>query len=382
MKKTIAVLPGDGVGPEVIEQAVNILRKIAQRYSHEFIFEYGLIGASAIHKTGNPLPDVTLDLCKRSDAILFGAIGDPKYDSDPKAKVRPEQGLLKLRKSLNLFANLRPVKVYPELIDISPLRREKVEGTDIIIVRELTGGIYFGKPRSRKDNGTTAIDTSIYTQEEIIRVAKIAFDLAQKRRKKLTSIDKANVLETSKLWRETVTEIVKQYPTIELNHMYVDNATMQLIKNPKQFDVILTENMFGDILSDEASVLVGSIGMIPSASIGYRFTAQNQKSKIKNTNSQPTTYNQQLFFCLYEPIHGAYNKAAGKNIANPIATILSSALMLRISFHLEKETNTIEKAVGKVLAEGFRTKDITGRKTDPAQILGTREMGRKIIENI
>lgn len=357
MKKNIAVLPGDGVGPEVTQEAIKVLQKIAKEFNHNFRFKYGLIGAAAIEKTGNPLPDETLNLCQKSDAILFGAIGNPKYDLDPRAEVRPEQGLLKLRKSLNLFANLRPVKVYKELIDSSPLKKEKIEGVDLIVVRELTGGIYFGEPRERKDNGNTAIDTSIYTKAEIIRIAKIAFELALKRKKMVTSVDKANVLETSRLWRETVTEFAKKYPEVRLTHMFVDNAAMQLIKNPKQFDVILTENMFGDILTDEASVIAGSIGLLPSASIGEKYA-------------------------LFEPIHGAFNKAAGKNTANPIASILSAAMMLRISFKLEKEAQTIEKAVGKALKENFRTRDIADSKTGSMKIIGTKEMGKKIIENI
>ncbi len=357
MKKTIAVLPGDGVGPEVTDQAIKILHKIAEKFNHRFDFKYGLIGAAAINKTGSPLPDETLAFCRKSDAILFGAIGDPKYDLDPTAKVRPEQGLLKLRKSLNLYANLRPVKVFQELIDASPLKKEKVEGVDLIVVRELTGGIYFGEPRLRKNKGKTAIDTSIYSKNEIIRIAKLAFDLTQERRKKVTSVDKANVLETSRLWRETVTETAKQYPSVELTHMFVDSAAMQIVKNPKQFDVILTENMFGDILTDEASVITGSIGLLPSASIGDKYA-------------------------LYEPIHGAFNKAAGKNIANPIAIILSSAMMLRITFQLENEAKQIERAIEKAINDGYRTKDISSPGTDPHKILGTKEMGDKISENL
>ena len=356
MKKNIAVLPGDGVGPEVIAEAIKVLNTIANKYNHEFIFKYGLIGAVAMEETGNPLPDRTLKICKKSDAILFGAIGDPKYDNNPKAKIRPEQGLLNLRKSLNLFANIRPVKIYKELIDASPLKKEKVDGVDLIVIRELTGGIYFGKPRKRIDNGNTAIDTSIYTKEEIIRIAKLAFEVALKRKKKITSIDKANVLETSRLWRETVTEVSKKYTSVSLAHMFVDNASMQLVKNPLQFDVILTENMFGDILSDESSVLVGSIGLLPSASIGKKYS-------------------------LYEPIHGAFNKATGQNTANPIAAILSAAMMFRISFRLEKEAIEIENAVRKAIMEGYRTKDISNN-TDSHKILGTLEMGNKICEKL
>lgn len=357
MKKNIAVLPGDGVGPEVIAEAIKVLNTIAKKYNHEFIFEYGLIGAVAMEENGNPLPDRTLKICKKSDAILFGAIGDPKYDNNPKAKIRPEQGLLNLRKSLNLYANLRPVKIYKELIDASPLKKEKVDGVDLIVIRELTGGIYFGEPRKRMDNGNTAIDTSIYTKEEIIRIAKLAFEVALKRKKKITSIDKANVLETSRLWRETVTEVSKKYSSVSLAHMFVDNASMQLVKNPLQFDVILTENMFGDILTDEASVISGSIGLLPSASIGAKYA-------------------------LYEPIHGAFNKAAGKNKANPIATILSCAMMFEISFNLEKEANDIENAVKKAIKAGYRTKDISSPSTDPKKILGTEEIGDIIGKNI
>ncbi|OGG31553.1 3-isopropylmalate dehydrogenase [Candidatus Gottesmanbacteria bacterium RIFCSPLOWO2_02_FULL_38_8] len=355
MKKTfnIAVLPGDGIGPEVTDAAVAVLKKIAGKFSHKFNFLYGDFGAVAIEKTGNPLPEPTLNICLKSDAILLGAIGDPKFDSDPNAPVRPEQGLLKLRKTLNLFVNLRPVKAYKDLIDSSPLKKERIEGVDLMIVRELTGGIYFGEPRMRTGNGEKAIDTSIYTKEEIMRVAKLAFKIAEKRNKKVISVDKANVLETSRLWRETVNEIAKFYPDIEITHMYVDNAAMQLIKNPEQFDVILTENMMGDILTDEASVIAGSIGLLPSASIGEKYA-------------------------LYEPIHGAFNKAAGKNIANPIGTILSAAMMLRMSFGLGKESEAIEKAVERTIQKGYRTKDILSEKTDPKKILGTHEMGEKI----
>ena len=357
MKKIIAVLPGDGVGPEVVEQALKVLKKVAKKFDHQITYKYGLIGASAIEKTGNPLPEKTLELCKGSDAILFGAIGDPKYDLDPKSVIRPEQGLLKLRKELNLYANLRPVKIYPELIESSPLKKERIEGVDLIIVRELTGGIYFGEPRLRQDNGNTAIDTSIYTKEEIRRIAKIAFILASKRRKKVISVDKANVLETSRLWRETVSNISIQYHDIELSHMFVDNAAMQLIKNPQQFDVILTENMFGDILTDEASVIAGSIGLLPSASLGDKYA-------------------------LYEPIHGSYHKNTGKNIADPIATILSAAMMLNLSFNLIEEAEIIEIAVKKVIQNGFRTKDIVDNNTQKDKILGTKEIGDKITSAI
>ncbi len=357
MKKTIAVLPGDGIGPEITDQAVKVLEKIAEKSGHQFYFKYGLIGACAIDKTGNPLPDKSLSLCKQSDAIFFGAIGDPRFDLDPKAKVRPEQGLLKLRQSLKLFTNLRPVKIYQDFINISPLKKDRLENVDLIIVRELTGGIYFGKPRLRKDKGKTAVDTSVYSKKEITRVAKVAFEMALKRRGKVTSVDKANVLETSRLWRETVTEISRKYPSLELNHMFVDNASMQLIKNPSQFDVILTENMFGDILSDEASVLVGSIGLLPSASIGEKYA-------------------------LYEPIHGAFHKAKGKNIANPIGSILSAVMMLKFSFNLTKEAQIIEKAIQKILSEGFRTPDLSDINTPKGKIVGTKEFADLVIKRI
>lgn len=355
MKKEfkIAVLPGDGVGPEIIKEAVRILLRIAEISGQIFNFSYGEIGAIAIEKHNSPLPDTTLELCKNSDAILFGAIGDPKYDNDPGAKIRPEQGLLKLRKSLDLYANLRPVKVYRELLDSSPIKNERIINTDFIVVRELTGGIYFGTPRKRTDDGNTAIDTSRYSKNEIIRVAKTAFELALNRKKIITSVDKANVLETSRLWRETVNETANSYPDVDVTHMFVDNAAMQIIKRPFEFDVILTENMFGDILTDEASVIAGSIGLLPSASIGTKYA-------------------------LYEPIHGAFNRAKGANIANPTGTILSAAMMLRISFKLEQEASAIEKAVEKVITGGFRTKDIADKKTDPEKILGTKEMGEKI----
>lgn len=353
MKKTIAVLPGDGVGPEIIEQSINVLKAIAKRFNHVFDFQYGLIGACAIDKTGNPFPAETEELCRSSDAILFGSIGDPKYDNDPTAKVRPEQGLLRMRQVLGLYANIRPITVYTELFDISPLKSERLNNVDFIIVRELTGGIYFGE-KKRFENGNNASDTSTYSKKEIQRIAKAAFDLATKRKKKVTSVDKANVLETSRLWRETVTEVSKNYPDIELTHMFVDNASMQIIKRPSEFDVVLTENMFGDILSDEASVIAGSIGLLPSASVGEKYA-------------------------LYEPIHGAFNKATGKNIANPIGTILSAAMMLRISLGMEKEASVIEDAIRKTIQEGHRTKDIESRHEN---YLGTKELGKKIIQNL
>lgn len=344
MKKTIAVLPGDGVGPEVIREGVKILKKIAGKFGHEFTFQEGLIGASAIDKGEEPYPRKTHDLCLNSDAILFGAIGDPKFDNDPKAKVRPEQGLLKMRKALGLYANVRPIITFKQSAVKSPLKPEILEGVDFVVIRELTGGIYFGE-KGRTDDGKKAFDTATYSTEEILRVAKFAFELARKRKNKLTLVDKANVMETSRLWREVVQEQSKQYPNVTVDFMFVDNAAMQIIKNPKSFDVIVTDNMFGDILTDEASVITGSIGMLPSASIGIHTS-------------------------LYEPIHGSYPKAKGKNTANPIGTILSSAMMLEYSFGLIKEAKEVRAAVESALRKGFGTKDIVEKNP-----LSTSQMG-------
>jgi len=347
MKKTIAILSGDGVGPEIIEQSKKILETIAEKFGHTFIFETGLIGAVAIDETGNPYPDKTHKLCISSDAILFGAIGDPKYDNDPSAKVRPEQGLLKMRKELGLYANVRPIFTFKKLLPSSPLKEEIIKNTDFVVIRELIGGIYFGK-RGRNKNRTSAFDTSEYSKTEIQRIAKYAFQLAQKRKNKLTVVDKANVLETSRLWRETIQKMEKDFPNVIVNYMFVDNASMQIIKRPSEFDVIVTENMFGDILTDEASVITGSLGMLPSASIG-------EKTAV------------------YEPIHGSYPKAAGQNIANPIGSILSAAMLLEYSFGLKRESETIYKAVEKVIDQGLGTKDLNLNKT-----VGTKELGDKI----
>src|SRR5437773_7357425 len=304
MNKNIVVIEGDGIGPEVTRQSLKVLNAVSDQYGHHFNYTYGLMGADAIDKTGNPLPDETIESCLNTDAILFGAIGHPKYDNDPSAKVRPEQGLLKLRKSLQLFANIRPITTYPSLHHLSPLKNKNLEDVDFIIFRELTGGIYFGKKELSED-GEQATDECIYTKAEIERVAHLAFQTALKpgRRKKLTLVDKANVLETSRLWRKTVQQVSKQYSGVKVDFMFVDNAAMQIIQNPRQFDVILTENMFGDIISNEASVLSGSLGMLPSASVG--------------TGTK-----------LFEPIHGSYPQAAGKDIANPLGSILSAAMML------------------------------------------------------
>ncbi len=349
MKKKIAVIEGDGIGPEVTQQSIRILNAIAEHYNHEFEYTYCLMGADAIDKTGNPLPDETIEVCLNSDAILFGAIGHPKYDNDPTAKVRPEQGLLKLRKSLQLYANIRPIKTYSSLFHLSPLKAKNIEGVDFIIFRELTGGIYFGK-KETADDGSQATDECTYTRNEIERIAHLAFQFAQKpeRRKKLTLVDKANVLETSRLWRKVVQELAPLYPDVTVDYMFVDNAAMQIILNPKQFDVILTENMFGDIISDEASVISGSLGLLPSASLGTGGLA------------------------LFEPIHGSYPQAAGKDIANPIGSILSAAMMLEY-LGLHEEGNLVCEAVNWTLMNSFVTKDI-----DPVNFYFTSTIGELI----
>lgn len=344
--KKIAVIEGDGIGPEVTRQAVRILNAIAESFNHEFEYTYCLMGADAIDKTGTPLPDETIEICLKSDAILFGAIGHPKYDNDPTAKVRPEQGLLKLRKSLQLYANIRPVSTYSSLFHLSPLKSKNIEGVDFIIYRELTGGIYFGKKETSAD-GNLASDDCSYSREEIERIAHLAFQHAQKRKKKLTLVDKANVLETSRLWRKVVQELASQYTEVAVDYMFVDNASMQIIVNPKQFDVILTENMFGDILSDEASVISGSLGLLPSASIG--------KSSA-----------------LFEPIHGSYPQAAGKDIANPIGSILSAAMLLD-HLDLKEEAQVVRDAVNWTLLNSFVTKDI-----DPVNLYFTSTIGELI----
>jgi 3-isopropylmalate dehydrogenase len=331
LKKNIAVIFGDGIGPEVTRQSIKVLQAVGQQFDHQFTYTYCLMGADAIDKTGNPLPDETIEVCLNSDAILFGAIGHPKYDNDPTAKVRPEQGLLKIRKTLQLYANIRPIITYPALQHLSPLKTEKLEGVDFIIFRELTGGIYFGKKEVNEDY-TEASDLCVYNKSEIERIAHLAFQAAQKRRKKLTLVDKANVLETSRLWRKVVQEIAKEYADVSVDYMFVDNAAMQIIINPKQFDVMLTENMFGDILSDEASVLSGSLGLLPSASVG-------------------------VSTAMFEPIHGSYPQAAGKDIANPIGSILSAAMMLEY-FDMYEEAKLVKDAVAWTQSNGFVTKDI------------------------
>jgi len=331
MKLNIAVLPGDGIGPEVTAQAVKVLKAIAMEFNHMFTFNYGLLGASAIEKTGSPLPEETISICEKADAILFGAIGNTAYDLDPNTKIRPEQGLLGLRKSLDLYTNIRPIIAYEDLLTKSSLKKSQIKDTNILIYRELTSGIYFGE-KTLSDDGNIATDTCTYTRDEIERIAHLAFKAAQSRKGKLTLVDKANVLESSRLWRRIIQEIAPQYPDVKLHFMYIDNAAMELIINPKQFDVILTENMFGDILSEEASVIVGSIGLLASASIG--------------TNH-----------AMFEPIHGAYTKAANKGIANPIASILSAAMLLD-HFGLDDESALIREAVDKSLKLHITTPDL------------------------
>ena len=350
----IVLLPGDGVGPEVVDEGRKVLAAVAEHHGHRFEFEEHPIGGIAIDEGGDPLPRSTLDACRSSTAVLLGAVGGPKWD-DPQAKVRPEQGLLGLRKGLELFANLRPVRVMPQLVCASPLRPEIVRDVDILMVRELTGGLYFGEPRlQEKVNGQRrAVDTLEYSEQEIHRVVQLAFELAEQRRGLLVSVDKANVLESSRLWRQIATEVAESYPQVELEHQLVDAAAMRLISNPGQFDVIVTENMFGDILSDEASVLAGSLGMLPSASLGAGSLG------------------------VYEPIHGSAPDIAGQGIANPVGTILSAAMLLRHSLEMESEAASIERAVQGAIGSGARTADLTGGRAS-----STVEMGQAVIEQL
>lgn len=359
MEAHIVVLPGDGIGPEVVDAAIAVLENVGHRTGHTFRFEEKLLGGCAIDAHGTALPEDTLEACMMADAVLLGAVGGPKWD-DPTAKVRPEQGLLGLRQNLRLFANLRPVKPHPDLLAASPLRPELLEDVDLLVVRELTGGIYFGRPQERRqvEGEIQAVDTMIYSQSEVSRVATLAFKAAENRRQKVTSVDKANVLESSRLWRQTVSEVAASYPHVACEHLLVDAAAMHLLTRPGTFDVIVTGNMFGDILTDEASVLTGSLGNLPSASLG------------EGTNSlgQPRG--------VYEPIHGSAPDIAGQGVANPIGTILSAAMLLRHSLGLEEEAAAVEDAVGSVLSDGFRTVDL-GR--DGEQLLSTQEMKDAII---
>jgi len=353
--KKIVVLPGDGIGPEVVAEAVKVLSVIAENSDLKFSFEEGIAGGVALEQQGIPLPEETLKLCQQSDAVLLGAVGDPRWDNNP-SHLRPEVALLGLREKLGLFANLRPAKLYPSLIDASTLKKEVIEGIDLLVVRELTGGIYFSQPKGIKKtpNGECGFNTLSYNTFEIERIAKVAFQLALKRRRKVTSVDKANVLESSQLWRKVVTQVAKEYPTVELNHLYVDNCAMQLVRNPKQFDVILTGNLFGDILSDEAAMLTGSIGMLPSASLGEKHA-------------------------MYEPVHGSAPDIAGLGIANPLATIASVAMMLRYSFEQVKQAEAIENSIASVLEQGYRTKDIM---QEGCQLVSTQTMGNLVAEQV
>ena len=364
MKASIAVLPGDGIGPEVINESIKILEAVGNRFGHDFQIESGRVGGNAIDDFGTPLPQETIDTCNASDAILFGAVGGPKWD-DPNADVRPGDGILAIRKSLGLFANLRPVKVYPTLINSSPLKPEVLKGVDMLVLRELTGGLYFGKPKKRwnTSRGRRGVDTLKYTESEIVRILQVGFELAMERRKKLTSVDKQNVLESSRLWREIAIELGQDYPEVELEHILVDNAAMQLIRNPSDFDVIVSENTFGDILTDEASVLSGSMGMLPSASLSSLPGKSGRRTKVS----------------MYEPIHGSAPDIAGKGIANPIGCILSTAMMLRLSFGMSDEANAIENSVDAALAEGYRTADIA---SDGGSEVDTSTMGNVISGSI
>ncbi|PWH20125.1 MAG: 3-isopropylmalate dehydrogenase [Ardenticatenia bacterium] len=353
MHYTITLLPGDGIGPEIIAEARKVLETVLHRAGHTVTFQEGLIGGVAIDETGDPLPDATLEMCRRSDAVLLAAVGGPRW-SDPRAEVRPEQGLLKIRKELGLFANLRPVRVIPALISASPLKPEVIEGVDLVIVRELTGGLYFGQPQGREQTpeGRGAVDTLRYNEREIERLMRVAFNLARARRRKITSVDKANVLATSRLWREVAHEVARDYPDVAYEDVLVDACAMYLMRRPADFDVIATENMFGDILSDEASMLTGSLGMLPSASLG---------------EGRPG---------LFEPIHGSAPDIAGKGIANPLATILSAAMLLRLGLGLSREAEVIERAVETVLAAGYRTADLAA-PGEPT--VSTRAMGDLVV---
>ena len=355
-KKHILIVPGDGIGQEVTLVGKKVLDKIAAKFNHEFTYDEALIGHVAIEATGNPLPDESLEKMRKSDAVLFGAVGHPKYDNDPSAKVRPEQGLLKMRKELGLYANLRPIKLFDELLSASSIKAEILKGADILFFRELTGDIYFGE-KGRKNDGNTAYDVAEYSRFEVERIGRKAFEAARTRRKKLCSVDKANVLETSRLWREEIQKLSLEYPDVEVEYQFVDSTAMMLIKNPCRFDVVVTANLFGDILTDEASQIAGSMGMLASASLG------------DGTG-------------VYEPIHGSAHDITGKGIANPLASILSAALLLDISFGMKEESELIISAVDQVLKQGFRTVDIADATTKTEQILGTDAMGEAVLKFI
>lgn len=355
-KKHILIVPGDGIGQEVTEVGKKVLQKIANRFHHEFTYDDALIGHVAIEATGDPLPAETLEKMRNSDAVLFGAVGHPKYDNDPSAKVRPEQGLLKMRKELGLYANLRPIKLFDELLSASSIKPEILKGADILFFRELTGDIYFGE-KGRKNNGDTAYDVAEYSRYEVERIGRKAFEAARTRRKHLVSVDKANVLESSRLWREVIQKLALEYPDVTVEYQFVDATAMLLIKDPKRFDVVVTANLFGDILTDEASQIAGSMGMLASASIG------------DGTG-------------VYEPIHGSAHDITGKGLANPMASVLSAALLLDISFGMKEESEAVISAVDQVLKKGFRTGDIADASTDKAMILGTEAIGEEILKLI
>ncbi len=348
------MLPGDGIGPEITEVAKKIVEAVADKFNHSVSFEYGSCGADAIDKYGNPYPEETHALCKKSDAVLFGAVGHPKFDNDPTAKVRPEQGLLAMRKRLGLYANLRPITTFESLIHQSPLRADLVKGADFLCVRELTGGLYFGRPQGRSEDGNVAYDTCVYSREEVERIVRLAFEFAMQRRKKLTVVDKANILATSRLWREVAKEMEQDFPEVQTEYMFVDNVAMRLIQWPTSFDVIVTENMFGDILTDEASVITGSMGLLPSASIG-------------------------LHTSVFEPIHGSWPEAAGKNIANPLAAVLSAAMLFEYAFNLQEESDIIRKAVKASMDEKITTADI---RTKEEKSYSTSEVGEWLVDYI
>lgn len=352
-KKMILIVPGDGIGQEVTAVGKRVLDAIASRFDHEFTYDEALIGHVAIEATGNPLPEETLQKMKASDAILFGAVGHPKYDNDPSAKVRPEQGLLRMRKELGLYANLRPIKLFDELLSASSIKPEILKGADILFFRELTGDIYFGE-KGRKNDGNTAYDVAEYSRHEVERIGRKAFEAARTRKKKLCSVDKANVLETSRLWREEIQKLEKEYPDVQVEHQFVDALAMMLIKDPKRFDVVVTANLFGDILTDEASQIAGSMGMLASASVG------------DGTG-------------VYEPIHGSAHDITGKGVANPLASVLSAALLLDISFGMKEESEAVINAVDQVLKNGYRTRDIADSLTAADKILGTDAMGDAIL---
>lgn len=351
MKLNIAVLPGDGIGPEIIKVALDVTIAVCNKFNHELTYAYGICGATAIDQVGHPYPEETHELCMKSDAVLFGAVGDLKYDNDPSAKVRPEQGLLAMRKRLGLYANLRPVATFESLIHRSPLRADLVKGVDFMCIRELTGGLYFGRPQGRSEDGNTAYDTCVYSRGEVERIVTLAYEYAMKRRKKVTIVDKANVLATSRLWREVAKGIESKYPEVETEYMFVDNAAMRLIQWPASFDVMVTENMFGDILTDEASVITGSMGLLPSASIGAHTS-------------------------VFEPIHGSWPQAAGQNIANPLATVLSAAMMFDYAFGLKKEAELIRRAVEASMNDNIRTQDIQVEGQKP---YSTSELGEWLV---